>query len=534
MSVDNSIASIGAAFREKWNPYLKISPHLVLDGRWPSTAVLDLLSFGLRLKPELSRDETALIKGCSCYLGLMAYDAWKKAGLPATLRDLEEGVVLETTEGAALGLKNGILPLEKEMRRLLFEVPYPSPVIKDQSRLIAFDANIVSLFAIGVMTGLSPSCGGDWKQASVEEMKPLWEPVVKELARQAADNYAAIHGDEPWGQVAELYLNGLIFPPVFCDEGLPAIRAVNALLDFFAEYKISIDAALQLAHNLALSVDDTISTVGIALYGALTEDFPPPEIAAASELKGKTSGLLRRAMLMARERLCEKPDWVGANLKDPDRFRRLEIERALSFLPWLYLSSEYMRDQPKDKFTPLVAAMCNFDLQEAMKINDELIEETPGEIEIRLQRIKLEILGGDYEKSDSMFRSLFSEPGADQDPRFFNLWGLCLLNLQKADTAMRYFKAGLAIAGVSSPLYSDLANNYAWSCMLRGDLEKALELVELALPGAQSPVTILLNKASILWQQKRFEEVLTLRKTLFRLAPQDRRVFSGLTSVTTH
>ena len=209
---------------------------------------------------------------------------------------------------------------------------------------------------------------------------------------------------------------------------------------------------------------------------------------------------------------------------------RFKIELAMQFIPWLKIDAERIKeDLEKKSLTPLLISLSDFDMLGAIKIVDKLLEQTPGDISLRIQRVNLELINGDFEKADSMMAQLFSEPGADSSPIFFELWGLCNLHLQKVDVAVRNFKAGLAIENISNEMRASLANNLAWASMLAGNFAQALDVIEVGLQYAHNPSTLLLNKSNVIWNLGRYEEVLAIRSKLFATNPCDRRVFASLT-----
>ena len=77
-------------------------------------------------------------------------------------------------------------------------------------------------------------------------------------------------------------------------------------------------------------------------------------------------------------------------------------------------------------------------------------------------------------------------------------------------------------------LAAELANNAAWSGILLGETEQPLALIEQGLEATPCPVTLLLNKAAILWELRDFDSIRETRLRVFELAPCDRRVFASL------
>ncbi len=527
---DSFVSQLVTNFKEAWNPYLDISPLLHLDDTWPTLGVIDLFTFPLRLQDPLSREQHMMLKGCTCYLARMLEQCWGALGAEVSLENSAVGVSITAQGGKHIPSGEKVsLNLEQVFRKTHAELPFPFPVLADKSVMINFDGNIMGLFGLGIFTGLHPAIDGVWKGRSVEEHSAVTDLVVRELARQSAENYARIFPKEELGQVAELYLQGLIYPPFGLDEEPPALAAVEGLCKFAEEYKISKERMKLLALNLSRSPNESFSSVGVALAVALWEGFPPPELVAAAQAKGNTVGLLRPAMVKAREKFSGTKDWMLGGVRTDAEQLQVEIEAELGFLPWLVLSAKRLREGADDKrIAELLRALCSFDLAEATSIASKFVEEEPADIEMRLQRIKLEMAQGKFPEAQQMFLSLVTEPESDSFPMFFHLWGMCSLELQDPSAALKYFKAGLNMGNVDPRLKSSLANNCAWSSIIKGELFPAMEYIDMALSDCSAPVTTLLNKAHLLWRLGRANEIEPIRRKLFELAPADRRVFATL------
>jgi len=62
----------------------------------------------------------------------------------------------------------------------------------------------------------------------------------------------------------------------------------------------------------------------------------------------------------------------------------------------------------------------------------------------------------------------------------------------------------------------------------RADEQKVLKRLDESLALAHCPLTMLLNKLSLVWELGMAEDGMKTRKELFSLAPCDRRVFASL------
>ena len=156
------------------------------------------------------------------------------------------------------------------------------------------------------------------------------------------------------------------------------------------------------------------------------------------------------------------------------------------------------------------------------------MEVAPADIELRIQQIKFEMIRGDFEYAHDLCKVLISEPGAENFPSFFNLWGMCLLELKEPDLAGRYFRAAKGIAKMDPQLRAEILNNLAWANIQLGMLEEAKPLLIEAESLSNCPVTIYLNLAFIAARQNDGEKREAYLKRALEIAPYDRRVFANI------
>jgi len=331
--------------------------------------------------------------------------------------------------------------------------------------------------------------------------------------------------DEQLGQVAELYLNRLIYPPALMKEAALALGSVAGILNFVDHYNVGLDAARNLCHNLSFLADPVISDAGLAVYAALVDTKPPREICARAQTKGLYVGLLRTAMLRAREHFQLRGDWLEADeLDDVDRMR-FQIEQSLGFIPWLKLSQERIGEK---ELRGVIQALSFFDMQEAVRLADGYIRENPADIELRLQSVYLDMIRGEHQEAIAQFRKILSEPGCEEDPMLFDMWGICDLAQGDVQSATEHLGTAYKFMNPENFHERGIANNYAWSLMLTEQFERALEVLETALRYSDTIVTVLLNKAYIFKVLSRHEEATAIEEQLIHLAPLDSRTFQNL------
>ncbi|HQH26252.1 MAG TPA: tetratricopeptide repeat protein [Oligoflexia bacterium] len=517
-------------FQERWNSLLEVSPVLLLDGSWPSVGVLDLMTYSLRLAPELTIEGQRLLKGAAAYIACLIHDAWSNAAVETELTDSAGGISI-TAYGGSLFPAGGVISIniETELEKCLKELPSPFAVTNEIYVPISFESNLVSFFALAVAFGRTPLFAGLLGSDKDSPVCPLWECRITDwIAKSCADYYARVYPFEPVGALPELYASGMVFPPLLTDKGCIFNATTDRMISFLSQQGFSLEDLRQAAKNLVQNPDENISCFGLALYAVVCDEYPAPAVIAAVQAKKRIMGLLRNPVVHMRERLQLGSDWVIAGLNSAEERKRFEIEEALRLVPWLSLSCARIEaDNRQKRLQPFLKALCLFDMEEASRVLDVLLVEFPEDSELLLQKADLLLIRGEKKKAQELCEAI-SEKANCGGARFYKTWGVCALALGDYQAAVEHLKAGILLNEAESTLEGELLNNYAWALVQSGHQEAALEVLDLALKSNQSAVTPLLNKGHILWKMGRFTEVSKLRKTLFELAPTDRRVFATL------
>jgi tetratricopeptide (TPR) repeat protein len=538
--VGTEVLELNRQLAEKWNPFLQVSPVLEFDFTWPSLGVVDLLTFPLRLKTEFHPEQEKGIQEATAYLATIIESIWSKfCNVDCGIEG--DSIILYARGGEFIPPGEEVLiNVTKALRVTLQDNPSPFPVLLDFQRLTSFDSNVIQLLATGLVTGLSSHVVGAWENKDLETHKACLEVIQREISKQCANWYARAYPNEPLGQVAELYLNGLIFPPLLMDEACPALRAIKGILQFGKDYKIKTESLRELARNFSKCPDEIISIAGTCLSIALSDAIPEPEIIAAAQSRGKFLGVMRHTIVETRK-LLEKPaDWIETGINSKELELQFAIDEALGSIPWFYLSLVRVKEvDPQkeklqlvrgEKLLSLVRHMANFSYENAKIECNELLAETPGDMEMRLQKIKLLLAVHDFQAIESELRKLLTEPGSEDLARFFYLSGLTALSQKQFERASKYLKSALLRAQSELILKPEIANTLAWVLMLQDKQDEALEVLDKCLAESLTPLVPLLNKAHILWQ-KGSPDYGQIRKQMFEIAPCDRRVFGGLTAI---
>jgi hypothetical protein len=510
------------------------SPHLELDGTWPSIGVLDSLCFWLRTNPRLTSSQQSLISFTAAYLAILASQCWEKMGVEVEVGESAGGVFIkakgnETRTGKLTPDGFFRVPVEQVLRDIIREPATPFPILTDFSRPIPFDSNLFSLFGIGLMTGLCPYGEGDWESETSESFKINIEIATAELARQAAKHYQRVFPTEPIGQQEELYTSGLIFAPLMMDEKFSAQRAVTSLLNFFKQKNLSKEQMQAVSRNLALSPDELISTAGFCFFVAIVDGALPPEILAVAERKGAFVALLREAMLLVRETLGLRSDWLLQEQLTEQDYLRFEVESLLGFQPWVRMSRKKLSMLDKNiEIRKLYLALSNLSMNEADTVLEDLITQNPADLDFRIQRLYLMLIGGERNAVESGLRSLLSEEDAESSPELFNLWGIFELGREHYSEALKHFKKAHNLVKRKDMLFPEIVYNLGHALIFNKELEAASNLYQGVTQFGFKPASLLCDYAYCLKTLEQQELFDTVSAKLLEITPTDPRVLANL------
>ena len=306
------------------------------------------------------------------------------------------------------------------------------------------------------MTGLSPFGYGAWENANIDSFHEELAKSKRVLATQAARYYGGVYPDEPLGQVAELYLEHLIFPPAMMSEGAPYCDAANSLYEFSKQFQVSPQALKQLSRNLSRSPMPQIAGAGLVLSLVLSSEIDL-QVLAASETKAASMAVLRPAILRMSEVLGVGNNWIEAESFDDVQRKRFEFERLHELIPWIKLSADAIKSLfGREHVKELLLALSNLDHAQSVWYISQLVEETPGSLELRAQQIYLEMISGDLEGTHDSLRKLVTEPGAEGFAPLYDLWGFCCLLREDFENALRYSQKAYDLCGEEQEQFSGL------------------------------------------------------------------------------
>lgn len=526
--IEDTVNNAAKDFSRDWSIVDKFAPVLKLDFTWPSLGVVDLLLLPLRGQKEFDESSIGVLRGASAYLGKIAYETWSSFCGDVSLTIGERGVRLEAAEGPLLEEgETFAVNIEQDLNKLFRDLASPMPVFANYARQISSEAPIFSLYAAGLCTGLCPYGRGPWAHAIPEEFSEPLQFTLRILAAQSADFYRRVFPDESLGQVAELYLDKFLIPPPLTAEQLPGVQSVECLGSFFEEYQIKPGGALPTLRNMAKMPDEAISNAGMVMFTAFSEDTLPKDILAAARRKGMLMGMLRVTMHAVRERYGLGEDWLHTDKLTRVDIPKFEREKLLGMHPWIRLRGDSIVKPGVLKFLRSAAEL---DYAAAKHELGKLVEETPSDIDLRLQKIFFNVLDGDAERAEHSCRALVTEPEAEDDPRVLEYWGVSLLSRGNVEEGLKFLERGFGFVGKSKldpseSLAGVIATDFGLGLMRAGRMEEALGVLDMAIRWDRCPLDAMINKSSALAALGRYDQAAQIQLELLELAPLDYRIY---------
>ncbi|MBL7662183.1 hypothetical protein JNK13_05465 [bacterium] len=511
------------------------SPLYKLDGNWPSVGIVDLITHSLRGKSQLDAEDQQTLAGAACYLARVLDPLWEAAGLKVSAVLVDDILEVWFEHPEQTGAR-GVLPLEKAIGAFLYQPILPLPITKDYFRIIPPQNNFLSLLALGFANLASPFFSQDFPRVPAPD---AWREL---LAKQTAVSWKLLYPKRTYGLDYKLYDRGLFWPPLACGETPPGINHLKLAYQYFSDQKYSSEQLLDAAQFMAVHPDDQISLVGLMLCAGLSKRDLPTEVVLQARTKGVVMAELRSAVSQFRRELAESQaqvkggaqrsvagdDWFADTLFTPQDKFRFELERKLGMLPWFVIDAQDLLLRIKD-LQLLVTALAYLDLDTALQEADRILEATPGDLLIAVQKNVLLMIQGKFDDAQANFETLATEVGAEEDALVQEQRGLCAL--ARGDQALALScltRASVLAATKSRESLSRIGNNYAWALMLANDYEAALKILDDIISIDQYPVTALLNKLFILRVLGKDEAAKPLELALAKFAPLDRRVVEQL------
>ncbi|MBP9837857.1 MAG: hypothetical protein KBC84_04005 [Proteobacteria bacterium] len=526
--ISEKVKNTYESFKKRISAFENSSKFYKLDESWLSISILDGITYTLRGNKNLDSDLDFIVKGCAAYLAIIAHSCWSLLDVEVMVDDQAEGILIGARNGNNIPQDQEVVfYIERDVREFLIKLPYPFPVVGEFSRNINSLSCFFHLYAIGLFTGHSPHADGVWKDMKIQQLDSNISKVVKYLAQTCADSYERLFPDEKIGQVSELYLNSLIFPPLLYSENVTARRAIDGVLKFCKEYNVTKSQLLKLSNNFSQVFDETISMTGIAIYSALIDDNYSFSVLSRTYSYGAFIGTLRPGMYDVRKNFNEENDWLMLETLDEHYLNNISKELAFSYLPWVKINAQRIVTSYQDSnFRLLMQALSIMDLKVSIQYCDKILDDDPNDIDVKIQRIYLEIINADLDGAEKLARELLSDPNSEGNFEVYNIVGLVSLAKYQIDSAINYFNQARSFHTGDKLKLSEINNNYAWSLMCSNKYEEALNSLDFALMRHPDNILALLNKHSCLFELKKYAESAKIRQKLVSLAPYDSRVVS--------
>lgn len=519
------------SFKEYWARYKGAHASYALDDSWMSLGVVDLITFPFRISFPTKGEGLNRFRGSVAYSALVLSEFWVQYGLEVKITaDEENGIQIIAKRG-----DDTVSFLIEDEFTTFFQMfseslPPTFQVFKDFARPFSADSNMFHAFLHGPVIGYSDICSFPWNE-DPDAFESAIEIFQKLVARQNAEWFSRVVPTNPLLQVPEFYLKRLVFPPYLCDKNPPLVSVADAASGYLKSFGLTPPQLKGIGRDLCFAPDEILSSYGALLYLSMCEvgDKIDPVILACARPKVNYFAIQRLAIQGIAHHFGRSWDWVQGQCRDERSLFVYEQEKYFGMLPWFTLDGGSISSYFSEEwFKEFISYCMDYNLTKAIKVLDLQIEKDPGDIDLRVQRIKLSMIARDLQDAHERCKRLLSEPEADSNPQFFNLWGYILLDLGEPDGASRYFKAGLAVCPEDGNLRSEMLNNLAWSYLGVGKIREAEDLLDESISISKCPVTALLNKGAIAWEERRIEDLYAIREKAIKLAPHDRRVFASV------
>lgn len=510
-------------------------PAYRLDYSWPSVGLLDHFTYFLRGKESYSEKEELFISGVAAYLAGIAHDTW--AHFPDDLQielklaeNERKDVFLHVQGGKFLAEEKFTIHVNDALSQVLRSPATPFPVFEHHARFVHQESNLLSLFGIGLVTGLCPYGTGPWKDVPVKDFAPYLIETEVLLAGSAATHYARLFPTELLGQSIELYLANLILPPLLYNEPFVASRAVRNLLAYLKEKETPIENMMQLASNLLLSPDDILFSAGFALSVAFVDEAKLSQrLVAIGEAQMPLLPELRAATMIARKILGKPFDWQQELLRKNYTGAKtlIDIEKKVGLLPYWSLSDSLLE---VEELLPLFEALAWSNPLAAREIIDELAESQSLHPDVVLQGIFLDLSLGDLARAEQELAQFQAKYDEATHPLFYNaldLQGMAAILKGDLQAAVRIFENVFSRKIEDTNRKLAIGQNYIWCLNMLGQFDQALKVIDVvSLHSPYSP-TLKLSRAYSLEGKGQLGDSAIEIKELTTYAPMDRRVFEN-------
>lgn len=512
-------------------------PQHELDMTWPSFGSLDYLTFPLRFRQQYTPADMNSIHGAAMYIAGLAYDCWSnfpdKLHIELKAAPGSQHDVLLTAQGGKMMEHHESVKINvsKALRAILQQPPRQFPLINKVTRQIHPYQNIISPFAIGLMSGLSEAIEGPWKLIPPEKFKPYTLPAENFLAASSAAYYKRVYPHEEIGQSPELYKNRLIFPPAGYDEPFQCCKAVSATLSYLKRMNLSDDEIEDVALNLGSSPDETISNVGFAIAAAKSGLRPSGRLIGIAASKENFAAELRPAVMVARDIFGKTEDWLVALDKGDHQtaMQYVDVEKRLGILPLLWFSVKHITNPA---FRPVLDPVVWADPRGIIDEIEKIEKNGPVPDDLLLERVFILIAWNEADQAEMLLEQFSKTRIREyQEPHnFFELQGLLAAHRGNHEQAVKAFEKASSYKIEDLHRKIRIHGNYVWSLIMNKRYADALKAAETVLTVEPAQVTQRLNRALALQSVGGDAEAIREIEELAGYAFLDRRVFANFVS----
>lgn len=485
--IEKEVTEIVTGFSGVWARVLRDWPRLAFDYTWPTAGTLDLLLAHLVRKPNYTAGEEQLILGASAYIGALAHESWRTLGGGTEARLFYEAeaqeIILRATGGRHLREDECFqVKLTSSLRSILQSPADPFPFFADFTRSLATSPPIISLFALGLSTGITPYGEGPWRSLPEAEAKEHLLAPEMYLASTCADHYRAAFPSEPHGADRDLYLSQLILPPLGYRESFFGGRAAFGLAHYVRQKALSDTDAFALGQNLAQLPEQQLALAGFLLAVVTAKETVPQRLRLMGDSLSALLPGFKPALALMRTQFG-KPDPLKlieeGNLDEAEKL--LEQERQFGLLP--LLRDRLTELLPVPKLVPRAYWCLPAEARAAIDAHAATTPLTAGQI---LFGIYLDIVSGDFARAQRELQ--------DQEKNRVLARLESPLHRARRDEAIAYVAANMGNMPVAIPMMARAADSTALSPVERSRLT-TLQAELVLRTGNRDDALLLIGKA---------------------------------------
>jgi tetratricopeptide (TPR) repeat protein len=542
--IDDKVSEIAGLYIAYWSGTLGRHLRYALDSSWPSIGTVQLTLAHLVGKQEFSQGDKSLINGAAAYLATLAHNCWQTfdPDMKVELRvdeTVERNISLSAEGGSLLpGRAKFQINITSALGEVLRAGSTAARGYLDYSLESFTELFAVPLFALGLLSGLSPFGEGPWKDLKQEdEGKVNVNAADVFLARSTAEHFAGTFPADFSLANPLSFSRGVILPPPGLRENHFSLRAAFTLAGNLHQKGESLEEIHESAANCMLSSNACLACAGyIAATASLGLRPPSGKFLEISDAFGTVKLLLRPAIAILRK-VFDQPESVPALLKEnksAEAEQLLAQETELGLAPLLRAPLSELSEIPNLPFYLFWLLP-----EEARRAIDEYTRSHAVSPAVILQGLEVDLFMGNIQRAAAELQNKeknFALKDIDSPllrsfrDEIIARTAVAVGDLRFAETM---FQRALELDGLAPRLRSRLLFSYAECLEKRGAVEESMTVLETI------PEIFPLFDASLgLYRLKRTRqpEAATdeLLQRLVARAPRDFRIFSWLLEMQTN